>query len=206
MFPFQLPHKIGIDFDNTLIDYSNVFHYYAQKHFHLDANTVKEKNVIRNKIRELDEGENKWQKLQALIYGPHICDAERFKGTLHFFRRCQKNKITLYIISHKTIFATKDETQTNLRHAALDWMANNNFFQYISKQNIFFESTREAKIRRISQLNCDVFIDDLEEIFFENDFPNNVRKLLFIPNKKKKTTMDIEAAQSWDEISNLIFY
>jgi len=38
-----------------------------------------------------------------------------------------------------------------------------------------------------SQLNCDIFIDDLEEIFNEKSFPMNIRKILFTPNEIKKT-------------------
>jgi len=86
-------------------------------------------------------------------------------------------------------------------------MEMNNFFQYVSKTNIFFESTREKKIKRISQSGCNVFIDDLEEIFNEVAFPVNVRKILFTPNIKKKTkNLKTEMAQSWNEILNLVFY
>jgi len=205
MTSFQLPEKIGIDFDNTLIDYSNVIHYYAVELGFVDPGTTKDKNEIRNKVRLLDDGENKWQKLQALIYGIKISKAQIFKDVINFFQHCLMKNITIHIVSHKTIFASKDETRTNLREAALNWMYNNSFFKYVSKENVFFESTREKKIARIAQLGCQVFIDDLEEIFLEKRFPNNIRKILFNPNMKIRNKLKIETALSWKEVFQLVF-
>jgi len=201
----KFPKIIGIDFDNTLIDYSSLLYHYAITFKYINGSTIKIKNEIRNKIRMLNDGEDKWQKLQALIYGPKIHKAERFTGVLKFFRYCKEKKIIIYIISHKTTFAKKDETQTNLREAAINWMANNSFFQYVSKKNVFFETTREEKIKRIEQLGCDIFIDDLIEILNSETFPINTRKILFNPNNTKNINIKIEYARSWIEMCNLIF-
>ena len=67
-------------------------------------------------------------------------------------------------------------TKTNLRTAALEWMQKNNLV--ISKDNIFFESTRQDKIKRIKELECTHFVDDLEETFEESSFPKKVKKIL----------------------------
>ena len=200
----KFPKIIGIDFDNTLIDYSGLLYHYAIKFKYINGSTIKVKNEIRNKIRMLNNGEDKWQKLQALIYGPKIIKAERFTGVLKFFRNCKEKKIIIYIISHKTIFASKDETQTNLRQAALKWMAQNSFFQYLSKKNVFFETTREDKIKRIAQLNCNIFIDDLLDVLNAETFPTDVRRILFNPNNTININTKIEYARSWNEMSNLI--
>ena len=45
----------------------------------------------------------------------------------------------------------------------------------------FFELTKEAKVQRIAALGCDVFIDDLPEIFGQPGFPAATRPMLFDP-------------------------
>jgi len=202
---FEFPKIIGIDFDNTLIDYSNIMYQYAVDMGYLNSLTSKDKNEIRNKIRLLDDGEKKWQQLQAVIYGIQINKAERFQGVLYFFQRCLQHNISIKIISHKTKFAAMDETKTDLRQVALKWMDQNSFFRFINKQNVFFEPTLREKIKRIISLDCNVFIDDLDIIFNEKTFPAHVRKILFCQNKKIYQNLEIEFAHSWKEIFSLIF-
>ncbi|MBI3723314.1 aminoglycoside phosphotransferase family protein, partial [bacterium] len=45
---------------------------------------------------------------------------------------------------------------------------------------IFFEDTRAAKIARIRAVGCTHFVDDLEEVFLEADFPEHVERHLII--------------------------
>ena len=57
---------------------------------------------------------------------------------------------------------------TDLRVAALRWMESNRFFDAtglgIGRSNVYFEGTRDEKVRRIRELGCDVFVDDLAEV------------------------------------------
>ena len=143
--------------------------------------------------------------MQALIYGPKIFEAKLVDGVLNFFKKCVVNNISLYIVSHKTNFAAMDETGINLRAAAFSWMNKNGILNFIKKENIFFETTRIQKIKRIKDLGCEVFIDDLEEIFIEKSFPQNIQKILYSPSPPKNNTM-MKLAQSWSEIENMVFY
>ena len=52
----------------------------------------------------------------------------------------------------------------------------------IPKENVFFEATRTEKIARIKALDCTHFIDDLEEIFLDPEFPETTRQFLLGPN------------------------
>ncbi|GAI03754.1 unnamed protein product [marine sediment metagenome] len=55
-------------------------------------------------------------------------EARLVDGVPTFFELCKEHKVAVYIISHKTEYASFDETATNLRVAAETWMRKNGFF------------------------------------------------------------------------------
>jgi hypothetical protein len=111
--------------------------------------------------------------------------ADLIEGVGDFLRSCRKRRVPVYIVSHKTEFGHNDSNRINLRHAASAWMEEKGFFDdggfAIARENVFFESTREAKINRIAAIGCTHFIDDLAEVLTENGFPADTRKFLFSP-------------------------
>ncbi len=200
---------IGVDFDNTIVSYDELIYNVALDQGLIDSSIKKSKKYIRDTIRQLPNGEVKWQQLQAIVYGRRIMEAKLTNRISKFFNLCRKNNVKLYIISHKTEFANYDETKTNLRLAALDWMKKNKFFdkQGLSfpRENIYFHSTREDKIKRIEQLKCTHFIDDLEETYEEKSFPNNVKKILFDPNQEHSRLREILIFHNWGDINEYFF-
>ena len=96
--------------------------------------------------------------------------------------------------------------KTPLRKAATNWMESQGFFNEkifcLSKENIFFEDTRQEKVERIKKLNIDVFIDDLEEVFAEENFPN-IKKILF--NKAPKYNYHDTVCNNWTAIAKSCF-
>jgi hypothetical protein len=200
---------IGVDFDNTLVSYDEVFHTLSVKQGWIPPTTEKNKKCIRDKIRQLPNGEIEWQKLQAIAYGPRIGEARLIDGVWEFFKLCQQNGVRVYIISHKTEFANYDGSRTNLRRAALDWMKANQFFQEeglgLSLDSVFFGMIRQEKIDLIRTLGCTHFIDDLEETFLEETFPSNVEKILFAPYPQPPHLSGIRVLKSWQEISDYFF-
>jgi len=195
--------KIGIDLDNTIISYDNLLYKLAVENDYIYPDTRRNKKTIRDIIRKLPGGEIKWQKLQALIYGPMIGGAELINGVSDFFKFCKNKHIKVNVISHKTEYANYDTTGTNLRITALDWMEKHDFFNRVSfglsKSDIFFESTRKEKIERIIKQRSTHFIDDLKETFLEPTFPKNVKKILFAnfnPTSISNTTI----CNTWKEI------
>jgi len=195
--------KIGIDLDNTIISYDNLLYKLAVENDYLSPDIKRNKKAIRDIIRKLPEGEIKWQKFQAIIYGPKINEAELINGVSDFLKFCKNKHIKVNVISHKTEYANYDTTGTNLRLTALKWMEKHDFFNIdslgLSKSDIFFESTRKEKIERIIKQRCTHFIDDLEETFCEPAFPNNVKKILFA-NINSTSISNITACNSWKEI------
>lgn len=200
---------IGVDFDNTLAIYGESLHQIAVERQLISPNVQKDKNAIRAAVRTLEKGELEWQKLQGAVYGPGIRRAEFADGAPSFFKCCSERGLSVSIISHKTEYATQDETHTNLRIAAMDWMTEHEFFGPdglgIDPKNVFFESTRRAKLERISKLGCTTFIDDLEETYLEASFPQQVVKILYRPEGPVMDLPEVKTVRSWREIEDHVF-
>lgn len=200
---------MGVDMDNTIINYDRLMHKIALKKGYIGTNAKESKNDIRDIVRQLPDGENKWQELQAVAYGQMIMDAELIKGARRFFESCRKHKITVYIISHKTEFAGWDGKKINLRKAAMAWMEKNDFFEEngldLSRGDVYFKSTREGKIDMIERLGCTHFIDDLIETFSERKFPAGVKKILYDPHGDYDYQSGILCFKSWEDINEYFF-
>lgn len=200
---------IGVDFDNTIVDYNDLIRRVAYERGFAKESASGSKKAVRDSIRNLPEGETEWRKLQAVVYGPRIGEAKPMQGVQSFFIQCKKQGIKVYIISHKTEFASSDTLGINLRKSALAWMKKNNFFLNrgfgLAEKDVYFESTREEKINRIKELNCTHFIDDLEETFREKSFPVNVEKILFAPKKSDCIRNDARVFADWDRIRGYFF-
>src|SRR5258708_39666194 len=81
--------RIGLDFDNTIIRYDEVFLQAARERGLLGADFVGTKQQIRDAIRGLPDGEAKWQALQGYVYGSGMGGATLFGGLPEFLRRAQ---------------------------------------------------------------------------------------------------------------------
>lgn len=175
---------LGLDFDNTIVLYDDVFARLGQDSGLLPAGFSGGKRGVRAAIRALDDGEAKWTALQARVYGPGMALAVPSPGLLAFLARVRAAGLVPAIVSHKTEFAAADPG-TNLRDSARSWIAAQGLTDPagggIDPALVFFESTRAEKIERIRALNCRWFVDDLDEVFLEPDFPDGTARLLFTP-------------------------
>jgi len=205
-----MDYRIGVDFDNTLVSYEDAIYNVALQQGLIHSSTRKSKKDIRDRIRQLPRGEIKWQKLQAIIYGPKMGEARLINGVQTFFESCKQHKVRVYIISHKTEFSKFDKIRTNLRLTALAWMRENKFFEAnglsLSQEDVYFESTRCEKIDRIKHLRCTHFIDDLEETFLEDSFPTDVEKILYAPHMRHSCLQKVRVVRSWRDITDYFFY
>jgi hypothetical protein len=177
--------RIGVDFDNTLVDYDHVFLTAAKQQGLIEADFTGSKQAVRDRIRQSPEGDLGWQRLQGYVYGAGIGGARMFEGAGDFLAACRKRGLALYVISHKTQFGHHDPLRVDLRQAALGWMEAQGFFSRdrfgIPIDSVFFESTRREKIDRIRSVGCTHFIDDLIEVFDDPEFPAEVYPILFAP-------------------------
>lgn len=203
--------RIGIDFDNTIASYEQIFYEIAQ-----DANTniklsnigVSYKTQLKTALSKRNNGDKEWQRIQGYVYGLGMPAAHIMYGFFDFILNCKINNWVVYIVSHKSQYGHFDKSFTQLRLAALDWMKNNNFFNdddpLISKNNIFFLDTQDLKIKKIQELNLDLFIDDLLEVFQNPLFPRKTLKFL-LTRETKKCTNDVQVFSSWNDISKYFF-
>src|SRR5690349_14153661 len=178
---------IGIDFDNTLVTYDEVFREAALARALIDADFAGTKQEIRDRIRVLPDGELAWQQLQGYVYGRGIAGAGMFEGADGFLRRARAEGLPVVVVSHKTEYGHYDPDRVNLRERAREWMRENGFFAEsgygIPAENVFFEGSRAEKLERIASLRCTHFIDDLEEVLEDPDFPPDISRILFSQNK-----------------------
>jgi hypothetical protein len=199
--------RIGIDFDNTIVSYDELMYRAAVERGLISNGAERTKRAVRDRIRRLPDGEVEWQKLQALAYGPLMADARPTDGAEEFIRWSRGHGIPVFIVSHKTEYASYDVTGTNLRGAALDWMTARGFFEHdgldISREAVYFESTRAEKIARISAIGCSHFIDDLEEVFLEVSFPSGVQKILYAPGASVASSTAV-VMPSWQAIREFV--
>lgn len=191
--------NIGIDFDNTIVDYTDVFYSVAKEKGWIPASVRSDKTSVRNYLREQGQ-ENAWIELQGLIYGPHIFAAKPFPGVRSFLASCQQKGIQVFIISHKTRYPFMGESH-DLHSYALQWLERNHFFENeggIPHKNVFLELTKEEKLSRIVQVDCDYFVDDLPEFLTDPQFPSQVKRVLFDPHCCYEGVSLDQRMTSWD--------
>jgi hypothetical protein len=201
--------RVGIDFDNTIVTYDEVFSTAAGDFAEIAPGVGRQKRDIRDYLRSLPDGELTWQRLQGHVYGKGITGAKMFAGVGQFLHRCRAEGAEIVIVSHKTEFGHHDPDRVNLRDAARSWMTAQGFFANdgygIPPANLYFETTRTEKLRRIASLHCACFIDDLEEVLDDPGFPVGVTRILFSQGARPMHQLPYAVCRSWSEIERLVF-
>jgi hypothetical protein len=199
--------RIGIDFDSTIIAYDEVFCATAKRWGLIEQAFRGGKRAVRDAVLLLPEGEIAWQRLQGRVYGKGIADATMVEGFTAFLRRCRAEGCAVAIVSHKTEYGPYDPDRVNLHSGALDWMAAQGLLddaRTISRSNVYFESTREAKLGRIAALSLTHFIDDLEEVLSDPQFPPNIEHIL-ITDERPPRALPYSVCSTWRDIERLLF-
>jgi hypothetical protein len=196
--------RIGVDFDNTLVSYDRAFATVGKDAGLLPADFTGGKDAAKRWLCGERSSDPAWERLQGLVYGRYIDHAELYAGAAEFLRQCRQRGWQVYIVSHKTILAHQDP-QTNLRDSARGWMKRRGFFDQggfgLDAAQVFFEDTRDAKVRRIGELDCQIFVDDLPEVLGHADMPPACRKILFAAERSGP----FECAANWTEVCAAVF-
>ena len=133
--------------------------------------------------------------------------AELFPDVTNFLLRAKQRGDEVFIVSHKTEYGHYDTEKILLREEAMRWLEVKNFFGSeglgIDRDHVFFANTRKEKVGKILSLQCDVFIDDLWEVFNEPGFPFKTKKILFVSHQANKVSLDF-SSKSWREISRFL--
>ncbi|HOW97814.1 MAG TPA: haloacid dehalogenase-like hydrolase [Kiritimatiellia bacterium] len=194
---------LGVDFDNTLVSYDELFHRCALERGLIPADLPRTKSAVRAHLWALPDGNTPWTELQGLVYGTRMAEAAFFAGAREALVLCRERGIRVSIISHKLEFPARGP-RVSLRKASLEWMEAQGFFDPaaigLAREAIFFESSREAKLARIAGERCTHFVDDLPEVLDAPGFPAAVEKWFFDPTGSAKWPAGARRFGSWAEI------
>jgi hypothetical protein len=193
--------RIGIDFDNTIVCYDQVFHAVALEAGAIPTTLPVNKLAVRDHLRR--EGrEDDWTEMQGVVYTTRILQADPFPGVIDFLRWAKVAGIEVAIISQKTVYPFRGD-RNNLHDAARGWIASKlqeDRGPFVPADQVFFEPTKQAKLARIAGLNCTHFIDDLPEILFDPAFPTGATPILFDPTGSLETARPLNRMESWRQI------
>jgi hypothetical protein len=194
---------IGLDFDNTIVNYDAVFYAVAREQKLVPAMEHPSKQVVRNYLREQGR-EDEWTELQGFVYGTRMEQAELYPGIPDFLARCKEDDAKVYIISHKTPTPYQGPAY-DLHGAARSFIeVKGLYLMGLARDHVFFEVTKEKKIERIIERQCDVFLDDLPEFLALPGFPA-IQRYLFDPKNQHKSSAEFIPVQSWDAFSGKLF-
>jgi hypothetical protein len=197
---------VGVDFDNTIVCYDELFHRVAVEQGLIPAEVPASKGQVRDYLRRCDR-EDVWTELQGYVYGARMAEAHAFPGMLEFFTRCKQQGIAVCIISHKTRHPFQGPVY-DLHRAAYEWLEEQGFYDPsrigLRPDQVYFELTKQGKLERIARAGCSHFIDDLPEFLAEPEFPAGIERILFDPNANHPTGNGFLRAASWAEIEKLI--
>ncbi|GFK94952.1 hypothetical protein NNJEOMEG_02800 [Fundidesulfovibrio magnetotacticus] len=198
--------RIALDLDNTLVSYDALFRQAALDRGLAPPEIAASKSAVRAHVWRT-VGDEPWQELQAECYGPRMAQALPMPGADRFLRRAGEAGATLCIVSHKTRYARRDTTRTDLRQAALEWLAARGWLDDpaipLERSRVFFEDTRREKVERVLALGCAVLVDDLPEVLADEAL-GGVRRVLIAPEGGPAPDGAV-ACGDWKEIGDHVF-
>ena len=193
---------LGLDFDNTLICYDKLFHKLALEKNLINDKIPADKVSIRNYIRSQGNDEQ-FTILQGEVYGNRILEAGPATGMLSALQVIKNKKIKFKIINYKKKQTYKGP-KYDLRKAALSWLDMHGFFANtnldLKLSDVYFEDSKEEKVKKIHELGCTHYIDDLPEIL--EMISDNVEKILY----RQKISEDIQFHKmtSWKQLAKIL--
>lgn len=195
---------VGLDFDNTLVKYDSLFYRLALEKGLIDAKIAKNKSIIRNYLCSIGL-EERFTELQGEVYGKRIKEAEATEGMFEALLKIKEKGVQIAIISHKTRLPYKGP-KYDLHQAAWEWLGDKGFFDEkmlnINRNMVFFEETKQKKIKRIENIDCSHFIDDLPEILEGLD--NKIVKILYDPYRLYNSDGQYLTLNHWKEVCDIL--
>jgi len=197
--------RIGFDFDNTIVSYDALFYRVAVEQSLVPLETPMTKLAVRDYLRK-SGNENAWTEMQGYVYGARMNDAIAYSGVIDFMKLARSNGISMVIVSHKTKHPFLGP-KYDLHGVAKTWInsvlvnGNESLFR---PDEMFFEVTKEDKINRIDELNCNYFIDDLPEILSMPGFPKRTEGILFDPEDHHSSEGVNLRFKLWQDISDYL--
>jgi hypothetical protein len=204
-----LPAHVGLDLDNTIIDYEHVFGGVAVALGLLPAAEAGGgKAAVKAALRASAAGEAGWMRVQGKVYGRNIGEARLYPGVVDALRALAGEGVRVSIVSHKTRLGQFDDERVDLWEAARFWLGAQGIIAPgaggVRPEDVHFLATREAKLARIAEIGCRAFVDDLPEVLLHADFPAGVRPIWFAHDKLAEEGRGLVPLRSWREIGRVL--
>jgi hypothetical protein len=198
--------RIGIDIDNTIICYDGVFATVARLLGHdIDAGLSKAETKGWFHSREMYD---EFTELQGLIYGTYLGHASLYDGVKMFLNQAGRIGCTVFIVSHKTRYPLIGG-KVDLHETASMFLAEQNIIKsgsrgFVPLEQLFYETSLDDKIKKISDLQLDYFIDDLSDVINHDNFPQSTHAIQFVPETGSECTRASTRLNSWQGIHDFI--
>ena len=196
--------RIGLDFDNTIVSYDDVFHKVALEKGLIPEYLAVNKIAVRDHLR-INGQEGLWTEMQGYVYGARMQDVEPFVGAIDAIRTAKSKGYELFIVSHKTKYPFMGP-KYDLHDAAREWISKfliHEGVHLIDPINVNFRETKEEKVDRIAELSCDYFVDDLPEILLRDNFPPSTKRILFDPQNHHNSDNKLSKVSSWHQLNEM---
>ncbi len=194
---------LGLDFDNTLVNYDTLFHKLATEKNLLDSDIPAKKVAVRDYLRTKGL-EDEFTILQGEVYGARILEAEPAQGMLTALSKAKNRGIKMVLVSHKTKTPYKGP-KYDLHQSAWNWLEKHNFFDSIGlnwgREQVFFAETKAEKVLKIKELKCTHYVDDLIEIL--KLLPDEIKKIhytLYTDSQDNTVT----SMNHWNQLETII--
>lgn len=200
------PPVLGVDFDNTLVCYDDIFHASAVARGLMPIEGPRDKRGVRAWFCERDR-EKDYTLLQGYAYGPGLEHAQPYDGALDCLRYIKTMGFKICVVSHKTRVPHLGPPH-DLRRAAYDWLKKQGFCPDIfSERDIFFEDTLDDKAARVVQKGCACFVDDMKRFLEHPLLPPELRRFWFHhPSGENASSFStlLESISSWKELKEIL--
>lgn len=201
------PIKLGLDFDNTIVCYDAAIKVLAQEMFDLQPEIPRTKLGIRDYLRA--EGrEPEWTVFQGELYGPGMRHAQPYEGAIETMLQLEAAGHELVIVSHRSRLPYAGEPH-DLHAAARGWVAERLqkiglFRDLATTGRVNFLETRDAKLAKITEIGCSMFLDDLPEVINDPGFPASTLGVIFAPGSEVGTQEKQLRIKSWAQLPELL--
>jgi phosphoserine phosphatase len=198
---------IGIDLDNTLVCYDELFWRLAAERGWIDASVPPRKDCVRDALRVAGR-EADWTWMQGEAYGLRMEAAVPFPGAKEALQTLHEHGHQVSIVSHRTRLPIAGPS-CDLHEAAVQWLSSLGFLDRqvtgLALERVFLEVDKVSKLARIAAIDCEWFVDDLRELLTEPAFPSTVRRVLFDPHGQHRSPPeDIVVVPSWTRLATLV--
>ncbi len=93
--------RIGLDFDNTIVSYDQLFHKVALEKSLISHEVPINKVAVRDHLRHTNQ-EDAWTEMQGYVYGARMNEAIAYPGLKEALHAIKNGGHELFIVSHKT--------------------------------------------------------------------------------------------------------